>query len=183
MNKFARYVQYFKKYAAEYNFDYLMIVAQGYQESRLEQSRRSSRGAIGIMQVIPKYAAAAPINVPDVTRPDGNILAAMRMLNNIVVTYFSDSGIDAVNKTLYTFASYNAGPSRIVRLRKKAEQNGLDPNKWFGNVELEVDEGMGQETVTYVYNIYKYYTTYKLATERKLEVEKIGRLESRTPWL
>lgn len=173
MNKFATYVQYFKKYAAQYNFDYLMIVAQGYQESRLEQSRRSPRGAIGIMQVIPKYAAAAPINVPDVTRPDRNILAGVRMLNNIAMTYFSDSSIDAVNKTLFTFASYNAGPGRIARLRKKAGQDGLDPNKWFANVELEVAEEVGEETVTYVDNIYKYYTAYKLATERKLEVEKI----------
>lgn len=173
MNKFARYAEYFKKYASEYNFDYLMIVAQGYQESRLEQSRKSPRGAIGIMQVIPKYAAAPPINVRDVTRPDRNILAGVRMLNNILMTYFSDPGIDAVNKTLFTFASYNAGPGRIVRLRKKAEQDGLSPNKWFGNVELEVAEGVGEETVTYVDNVYKYYVAYKLATERNLEVEKI----------
>jgi membrane-bound lytic murein transglycosylase MltF len=172
MKKFATYVEYFKKYAADYNFDYLMIVAQGYQESRLDQSRKSPSGAIGIMQVIPKYAAAAPINIPDVGRADRNILAGVRMLNNIVTTYFSDPAIDEVNKTLFTFASYNAGPSRIVRLRKKAEQDGLNPNKWFGNVELEVAEEVGEETVTYVDNIYKYYVAYKLAAERTREVQK-----------
>lgn len=171
MKKFVSYVDYFKKYAQDYNFDYLMIMAQGYQESRLDQSRKSRSGAVGIMQVIPKYAAAVPINVPDVNRADRNILAGVRMLNNIVTTYLNDPAIDEVNKTLFTFAAYNAGPSRIVRLRKKAQQDGLNPNKWFGNVELEVAEEVGEETVTYVDNIYKYYIAYKLATERKLEVQ------------
>jgi membrane-bound lytic murein transglycosylase MltF len=172
MKKFATYVEYFKKYAADYNFDYLMIVAQAYQESRLDQSKKSRGGAIGIMQVIPKYAAAAPINVPDVRQADKNILAGVRMLNNIVTTYFSDPAIDEVNKTLFTFASYNAGPSRIARLRKKAEEDGLNPNRWFGNVELEVAKQVGEETVTYVDNIYKYYIAYKLAAERKLDLHK-----------
>jgi membrane-bound lytic murein transglycosylase MltF len=149
-----------------------MIVAQGYQESRLEQSKKSPRGAIGIMQVIPKYAATPPINVPDVSRADRNILAGVRMLNNILTTYFNDPAIDEVNKTLLTFASYNAGPSRIVRLRKKAEEDGLNPKKWFGNVELEVAKEVGEETVMYVDNIYKYYIAYKLATQRKLELQK-----------
>ena len=170
MRKFAAYLEYFKKYAGEYNFDYLMILALGYQESRLDQSRRSPSGAVGIMQVIPKYAAAKPINVPDVSKADRNILAGVRMLNNFATNYFNDPAIDEVNKTLFTFACYNAGPNRIVRLRKKAEGDGLNPNKWFGNVELEVAEEVGEETVTYVGNIYKYYVAYKLAEARRREL-------------
>src|SRR3974377_17519 len=127
-----------------------MIAAQAYQESLLDQSRRSHVGAVGIMQVIPKYAAADPINVKNVNTADQNILAGVRMLRNIADTYFNDPAIDPVNKTLFTFASYNAGPNRIVRLRKRAADEGLDPNKWFGNVELEVAQDVGQETVTYV---------------------------------
>jgi membrane-bound lytic murein transglycosylase MltF len=119
------------------------------------------------MQVIPKYAAAKPISVPDVTKPDKNILAAVRMLNHIATTYFDDQAIDDVNKTLFTFASYNAGPNRIARLRKRAADEGLDPNKWFGNVELEVARAVGEETVTYVDNIYKYYVAYKLAMKQE----------------
>jgi membrane-bound lytic murein transglycosylase MltF len=172
MKKFAAYVEYFKTYAGQYNFDYLMIAAQGYQESLLDQNRRSKAGAVGIMQVIPKYAAASPINVPSVNTADKNILAGVRMLRNITDTYFNDPAIDQVNKTLFTFASYNAGPNRIVRLRKKAAADGLDPNKWFGNVELEVAEDIGQETVTYVGNIYKYYIAYKLSFEQAQEKEK-----------
>jgi membrane-bound lytic murein transglycosylase MltF len=172
LKKFQSYVEYFQKYSAEYNFDYLMIAAQAYQESLLDQSRRSHVGAVGIMQVIPKYAAADPINVKNVNTADQNILAGVRMLRNIADTYFNDPGIDPVNKTLFTFASYNAGPNRIVRLRKKAAEEGLDPNKWFGNVELEVAEDVGQETVTYVGNIYKYYIAYKLSLEQAEEKKK-----------
>jgi membrane-bound lytic murein transglycosylase MltF len=172
MRKFAEYVEYFKKYAGEYNFDYLMIAAQGYQESLLDQSRRNPSGAVGIMQVIPKYAAAKPINVPNVSTAEKNIQAGVRMLRNITDTYFDDPAISPVNRTLFTFASYNAGPNRIARLRKKATEDGLDPNKWFGNVELEVAQDIGQETVNYVSNIYKYYVSYKLALEQRQEKDK-----------
>jgi membrane-bound lytic murein transglycosylase MltF len=167
LQKFNDYVEYFKKYAQEYNFDYLMLAAQGYQESLLEQDKKSRVGAVGVMQVMPKLAASNPIDIPNVSNADNNIHAGVKMLRNIADTYFNDPGIDPLNKTLFTFASYNAGPNRIVRLRKKAQDDGLDPNKWFGNVELEVAKDIGQETVTYVSNIYKYYVAYKLTIEAK----------------
>jgi membrane-bound lytic murein transglycosylase MltF len=165
MKKFQAYISYFKKYAAEYDFDYLMLVALGYQESLLDQSRKNPSGAVGIMQVIPKYAAAAPISVPNVDIAENNIQAGAKMMHNIANTYFKDEQLDNLNKTLMTFASYNAGPTRIVRLRKKAASEGLNPNLWFGNVELVVAKDIGQETVQYVSNIYKYYVAYKLTLE------------------
>jgi membrane-bound lytic murein transglycosylase MltF len=171
MKKFAAYVEYFKKYSAQCSFDYLMIMAQGYQESLLDQRKKSRAGAVGIMQVIPKYARAAPINVPDVSKADTNILAGVRMLNNIMTRYFNDPAIDDVNRTLLTFASYNAGPTRIAKLRKQAADEGLNPNKWFGNVELEVAKEVGEETVMYVDNIYKYYVAYKLAANRQKDLQ------------
>ena len=165
MKKFQQLVGYFKKYSGQYDFDYLLIAAQGYQESRLDQNTRSA-DAVGIMQVNPKLAAAAPINVPDVASlASNNIEAGVKMLHDIEVKYFNDPNIDPLDKTLMVFASYNAGPNRIARLRKQAQQQGLDPNKWFGNVELVVAEDIGQVTVTYVGNVYKYYIAYKLATE------------------
>jgi membrane-bound lytic murein transglycosylase MltF len=167
MQKFSAYEGLFKKYAGEYNFDYLMVAAQGYQESLLDQDKKSRVGAVGIMQVIPKLAAANPIDIPNVSNADGNIQAGCKMLRNITDTYFNDPGINPLNKTLFTFASYNAGPNKIVALRKKAQDDGLDPNKWFGNVELEVAKAVGEETVNYVGNIYKYYVAYKLTVEQK----------------
>jgi len=165
MKKFREYVRYFQKYAAEYDFDYLMLIAQGYQESLLDQARRNPSGAVGIMQVIPKYAAAPPISIQNVDQAENNIHAGAKMLNNIAGTYFNDSKLDPLNKTLMVFAAYNAGPSRISRLRKKAMAEGLDPNQWFGNVELVAAREIGQETVQYVSNIYKYYVAYKLTLE------------------
>lgn len=166
MKKFQKELVLFKKYAGEYGFNYLMLEAQGYQESRLNQSARSPGGAVGIMQVRPKDAAASPINIYNVETAEGNIHAGAKMLRNIADTYFNDSKIDPLNKTLLVFASYNAGPTRIAKLRKDATNMGLDPNVWFGNVELIVAKDIGQETVTYVGNIYKYYIAYKLALEQ-----------------
>ena len=168
MKKFQAYVSYFKKYAAEYDFDYLMLVAQGYQESLLDQSRRNPSGAVGIMQVIPKIAAAPPINISNVDVAENNIHAGAKMLRDIADTYFKDPKLDPLNKTLMVFASYNAGPTRISRLRKKAAADGLNPNEWFGNVELAVAKDVGQETVQYVSNIYKYYVAYKLTLEESV---------------
>jgi len=166
MAKFQAYVRYFQKYAAKYNFDYLMLIAQGYQESLLDQSRRNPSGAVGIMQVIPKYAAAPPINISHVDIAQYNIEAGAKILRNIADNYFNDPNLDPLNKTLMVFASYNAGPNRIARLRKQATADGLNPNQWFGNVELEVAKDVGQETVQYVGNIYKYYVAYKLTLEQ-----------------
>jgi membrane-bound lytic murein transglycosylase MltF len=165
LKKFTENIDFFKKYASQYSFDYLMIVAQGYQESKLNQAARNG-GAVGIMQVKPATAAAAPINIPDVMTAENNIHAGIKVLRDIADKYFSDPKIDAGNRLLLTFASYNAGPSRIAALRRKAAAQGLDPNQWFGNVELLVSQSVGPVTVQYVSNIYKYYVAYKLVVEQ-----------------
>lgn len=172
MKKFRTLLDIFQKYAGEYNFDYLMIAALGYQESLLDQNKRSPSGAVGIMQVIPKFAAAPPISISNVGTAEGNIHAGVKMLRNIDDTYFNDPKIDPVNKTMFVFASYNAGPNRISRLRKEAADMGLDPNVWFDNVELVAAKDIGEETVIYVSNVYKYYVAYKQAVEQRNIREK-----------
>jgi len=172
MKEFQLYVDFFKKYAAEYDFDYLMLIALSYQESELNQDCRNPTGALGIMQVIPRYAAASPIDIPSVDTAEPNIHAGTKMLRVIADTYFKDEKLDALNKTLLTFASYNAGPTRIASLRKKAAREGLNPDEWFGNVELVVARDVGQQTVRYVSNIYKYYVAYKLALEQLKQQEE-----------
>ncbi len=166
MKKFEQTVAFFKEYASQYGFDYLMVVAQGYQESMLNQAARSPGGAVGIMQVKPSTAAAPPISIPDIGTAENNIHAGVKLLNSIAKNYFSDPKIDAKNRMLFTFAAYNAGPNRIAELRKEAASRGLDPNKWFGNVELMVEQNVGPVTVQYVSNIYKYYVAYKLVVEQ-----------------
>ncbi len=172
IEKFQALVAIFQKYGQQYGFDYLMLAAQGYQESMLEQNRRSPGGAVGIMQVMPRDAAAPPISISNVLTAEGNIHAAAKMLRHIADTYFNDPNIDAVNRTLFVFASYNAGPNRIAELRQKAKEQGLNPNVWFGNVELIAARDIGEVTVMYVSNIYKYYVAYQLALEQaKVELK------------
>jgi len=166
MKKFEALSGLFKKYASQYDFDYLMMMAQGYQESALEQSMRSPGGAVGIMQVMPRDAAASPINVPNVWTAKGNIHAGIKILRTIEDKYLNDPKLDPLNKTLLAFASYNAGPNRIAWLREQAPKEGLDPNQWFGNMELMVARNIGQVTVTYVGNVYKYYVAYQLALQQ-----------------
>jgi membrane-bound lytic murein transglycosylase MltF len=164
IKKFNENIAFFKKYASQYGLDYLLVVAQGYQESMLNQAARNG-GAVGIMQVKPATAAAPPIGIHDITNAQNNIQAGVKILRAIEDKYFNDPKIDPMNRLLLTFAAYNAGPTRIAKLRKQAAAQGLDPNKWFGNVELLVAQNMGPVTVQYVSNIYKYYVAYKLVVQ------------------
>jgi membrane-bound lytic murein transglycosylase MltF len=161
--KFLALTQYFKKYSEQYQMDYLLMGAQGYQESQLNQDARSQVGAIGVMQVMP--ATGKELNVGDIRQTEANIHAGVKYMRWMIDNYYKDEPMTELDKGLFAFASYNAGPGRIRQLRKEAAKRGLDPNVWFGNVEQIASERIGRETVTYVSNIYKYYVAYKLMTE------------------
>jgi membrane-bound lytic murein transglycosylase MltF len=179
MDRFRSLEVIFRKYGVEYDFDYLMLAAQGYQESMLNQDARGPGGGVGIMQVAPREAAASPINIPNVYEAASNIHAAAKMLRYFADAYFSDPQIDTLNRALFVLASYNAGPTRISRLRARAKDQGLDPNVWFENVELLAAKDIGQVTLIYVRNIYKYYVAYKLALEEaKLSQRQLPLLAS-----
>jgi membrane-bound lytic murein transglycosylase MltF len=161
--KYLAMMDVFKKYGEKYQFDYLMMTAQGYQESRLDQNARSPRGAIGVMQLMPDTGKQQ--RVGDITKLEPNIHAGVKYMRSVRDQYFESEMMDDLNKVLFTFASYNAGPSRIHQLRQEAEKRKLDPNVWFGNVEQIASERIGRETVTYVSSIFKYYLAYRLITE------------------
>ena len=168
--KFERTVALFRKYGEKYEVEYLLLVAQGYQESELNQSKRSPVGAIGVMQVMP--ATGKDMRVGDINQIEPNIHAGVKFLRAMMNEYYANEPMDQFNKGLFTFASYNAGPGRIRQLRKLAAQRGLDPNVWFNNVELMAAEKIGRETVTYVSNIYKYYLAYQLIEEERAERQR-----------
>lgn len=165
----------FKQYAGQYAFDYLMIVALAYQESQLDNRKRSDAGAIGIMQMLPDTARDKNVDIPDIEELENNIHAGVKYLRFLHDRYFDDPAVDILNRNLFTFAAYNAGPAKITRLRNDAKAMGLDPNVWFGNVEVVAARHIGRETVQYVSNIYKYYVAYKLV-RRELDTKK--RLEA-----
>jgi membrane-bound lytic murein transglycosylase MltF len=163
--KLAALADLFKKYSAQYDLDYLLMAAQGYQESTLDNSVKSAVGAIGVMQVMPP--TGKELNVGDISEVEPNIHAGVKYMRFMMDQYFKDEPIDNLNKTLMTFAAYNAGPGRLRQLRKEAANRGLDPNVWFGNVERVASEKIGRETVTYVSNIYKYYVAYRLSVDQR----------------
>jgi membrane-bound lytic murein transglycosylase MltF len=154
---------FFRQYGKDYELDYLLMAAQGYQESRLDHSAKSQVGAIGVMQVMPQ--TGADLRVGDIHQLEPNIHAGVKYIRLLIDDYFKDEPMDQLNKVLFAFASYNAGPGRIRQLRREAARRGLDPNVWFGNVEQVVSARVGRETVDYVSNIFKYYIAYRLVIQ------------------
>jgi membrane-bound lytic murein transglycosylase MltF len=159
--KFNQIVQFFQKYSDKYDVDWLLMAAQGYQESGLDQNVKSKVGAIGVMQVMPP--TGKDMNVGDIRQLEPNIHAGVKYIRFVIDQYFKDEQMDRLNRGLFAFASYNAGPGRVRQLRAEAQKSGLDPNVWFNNVERVAAGRIGRETVQYVSNIYKYYVAYQLA--------------------
>ncbi len=151
----------FKKYGEKYNFDWVLLASFANQESRFDHNAKSRAGAVGIMQILPSTAADKSVGIHDISTPENNIHAGTKYLSVLRDTYFNDEKLDDFERTLFTMAGYNAGPSRIRRLRKEAEDRGLDPDKWFKNVEYVVASRIGREPVEYVGNIFQYYVAYK----------------------
>jgi len=158
--RFEALVGLFQRYAEQYSFDHLLLMAQGYQESRLDHSARSPVGAIGIMQVMPETGRS--LKVGDIQQLEPNIHAGTKYLDILRRKYFDDPEIDPIDRTYFSFAAYNAGPGNIHRMRTLAEKHGLNPNVWFDNVELVTLQHIGREPVQYVSNISKYYLAYRL---------------------
>jgi len=171
MRKYRDVVGLFQKYAAQYDLDYLLMTAQGYQESRLDQRARSRVGAVGVMQIMP--ATGRSLGVGDVRQLEPNIHAGVKYIRQLMDTYFADDSLDALNQALFAFAAYNAGPARVAGLRRRAAARGLNPNAWQGNVDQVAAQEIGRETVTYVSNIFKYYVAYKLVLQQEAERDAV----------
>jgi hypothetical protein len=124
-----------------------------------------SAGAVPGHAATPAKAAAAPSEgskAPAAVAPTGTTSARGLALSAKPWTGDFDQ-----------MPAYNAGPGNISRMRKLATERGLDPDKWFNNVELVTAEKIGIETTTYVRNIYKYYVAYRLATDQRDAQEKL----------
>ncbi|HXJ78035.1 MAG TPA: transglycosylase SLT domain-containing protein [Candidatus Methylomirabilis sp.] len=168
--RFQQTLKLFEKYGPQYGFDPLMLAAQGYQESQLDQNARSRVGAIGIMQLMP--GTGEQMKVGDIKITEANIHAGAKYMDKLMSQYFADANFSEGNRPLFAFAAYNAGPGNVAKVRKEAAAEGLDPNKWFNNVEIVVSQRIGTETTTYVRNIYKYYVAYKLTLDAQAAAQK-----------
>jgi len=162
-------IDVFRQYADRYDFDWLMLAAQAFQESGLDQARRSPAGAVGLMQVRPSTAADPNVAVPGIESVDGNVHAGTKYLRFLADRYFSGPRFDPLSQWLFSLAAYNAGPARVAQLRRDAAAEGYDPDRWFNNVEIVAAREIGRETVTYVSNVFKYYVGYQLTASRGAE--------------
>ncbi len=159
-------IRLFTQYGERYDIDWLRLGAQAFQESGLKQERRSSAGAVGIMQIKPSTAADKNVAIAGIDKLENNIHAGAKYMRFLADRYFSDGEFDELNRWLFSLAAYNAGPARVIKLRREAAQQGYDATRWFDNVEVIAARRIGRETVSYVSNIYKYYVGYQLTTER-----------------
>jgi membrane-bound lytic murein transglycosylase MltF len=163
MQRFHDTVEIFRRYAGQYRFDTLLLVALGYEESRLEQQVRSPAGAVGLMQVKP--IVGQTLGIGDISKADPNVHAGTKLLATLMDNYFKDAAFDEQNRTLFAFAAYGMGAGALRSVRREAEVEKLDPNVWFNNVERVAVARVGGETPRAVRNIYKYYIAYKLIEE------------------
>jgi membrane-bound lytic murein transglycosylase MltF len=159
--RYGETIEIIKRYAGQYEFDWIIIAAQAYQESRFDQNKRSPAGAMGVMQLLPTTAADKAVDIPDISTVENNVHAGVKYLHWLRETYFSDPEISPLDRVLFSFAAYNAGPGNMQRARKRARRLGFDPNRWFGNVEIGMYRSVSGEPASYVRNIYKYYVTYQ----------------------
>ncbi|MGY4575624.1 lytic transglycosylase F [Bradyrhizobium sp. USDA 3256] len=152
----------FERYGVQYSIDPVLLAAQGYQESELDQACHNASGATGIMQIKPSTAKGKPIEIAGVTASaDTNIHAGSKYLRYLADTYVDASVIDPRERVFMALAAYNAGPGNLKRFRDYASKHGLDPTVRFGNVENGAAAIVGRETVQYVGKIYKYYISYE----------------------
>ena len=174
--RYLELVDLFRKYSDQYSLDYMLMMAQAYQESRLKQTARSPVGAVGVMQIMP--ATGAELGVGDINQLEPNIHGGVKFIRSMIDQHFASDSVTTLNQALLALAAYNAGPGRVQRLRTEAAKQGLDPNIWRNNVELIAARRIGAETVTYVANIYRYYVAYRLAEleaeARQKQKEKVG---------
>ncbi|MEE9302780.1 MAG: transglycosylase SLT domain-containing protein, partial [Thiotrichaceae bacterium] len=125
------YDQHVKTYANKYGFDWRLITAQMFSESRFRPNARSSAGAIGLMQVMTN--TGRQLRLRKLTDPETNIHAGVKYMHWLSGKF--EPELSVADRTWFTLASYNAGLGHVLDARRLAANRGLDKNRWFGNVE------------------------------------------------
>lgn len=130
------YDDLFKKYAAELGWDWRMLAAVVYQESKYSINSVSFRGATGLMQVMPRTGEY--YGVTNLLDPEQNLQAGTKHLKRLQ-RMFSKSGMDSTELIKFTLAAYNAGEGRIADCRNFAASRNVDNNNWDAVVNLIPD--------------------------------------------
>ncbi len=153
---FEKYRPLFETYGKQYNIDPMLLAAQAFQESKFNARARSRVGAYGLMQLMPRTARSREVGIKNYRTPEGSVEAGAKYMRFLSDHYFNDQSIDDTNRILLSFAAYNAGPSRVSRVRHKARK----PNIWFDSVEWQVARAAGIQPIHYVKYIYIYHILF-----------------------
>lgn len=151
----------FERHAGRYDLDPWLLAAIAFQESGLDHQVRSPYGTVGLMQILP--STGRTLKVGDIRQLEPNVHAAAKYLRQLMDDLGPIEGARDVDRVQLALASYNAGPNRLRRVRDQAEREGLDPNRWKGQVELVMGARHGQHTVGYVNNVTKVWLAYREA--------------------
>ncbi|MFT7486047.1 MAG: membrane-bound lytic murein transglycosylase MltF [Candidatus Paceibacteria bacterium] len=170
-----RYAGWMKELALEYEFDWLRIAAQCYQESGLDPNAVSSAGAVGLMQLLP--STGEDMECGDLRDPKENLRAGVRYLDWLRTNFFADPELAEDERMDFILAAYNAGPGNVRKWRKMAPGRGLDPMRWRNNVEILAFEGVGVQPIRYVNNIEKFFVAYSLASDLIAERDRYDKGE------
>ncbi len=177
LKRYSEYVRLFERYAKQYGFQWHIIMAVAYEESRLDQSKKGPDGGVGMMQIRPSTAADKHIKIPNIALLENNIHAGVKYLAHLKNHYFGDALLAEQEQLHFVLAAYNAGPIKIAKARKRAEAMGLDPDRWFGNVEQAALKYIGQIPVRYVSNIHKnviLFTRYAENEKKRNMIKRQG---------
>lgn len=115
----------------ELGIDWRLLVAQMYQESRFEPEARSSAGALGLLQLMPR--TAQELGVDDLSDPEAGLRAGARYLR-LLYDRFEDH-VPEEERWWFALAAYNAGYGHVRDGQRLARARELDPTRWFGHVE------------------------------------------------
>lgn len=155
-----------KNYAFQYNLDWLLLASVSFQESRFRQRLVSPANAVGVFQVKESTAKEPYINIYPIRGEknlENNIHAGVKYLHWIKKSFFDPiKKMREKDRIRFSLAAYNAGPSRVLKAIKMAQSKGLDPHKWFRNVELVMIDMRLIEPVRYVSEINKRFVAYNL---------------------
>ena len=162
-----KYIKWFRKYSEIYKVDWMLMAAQGYYESGLDNRKRSRAGAMGIMQLMPSLAKDKRVGIKNLKPAKNNIHAGIKYLAVLRDQYFNGPDINPDNRMRFALAAYNAGPAKVQRIRALAKKSGYNPNVWFGHCEMAALRLVGQETVRYIRNINKYYIALRLVMKQR----------------
>ncbi|QBC42198.1 MltF family protein [Iodobacter fluviatilis] len=163
LDKLAFFAPVFQIVAAANNLDWLLLAAIGQKETGLNSVVRK-KGPTGVMQINPTTARNMGVKNPH--DAEGNVTAAARYLGHLR-DFFNNPGINDEDQLYFMIAAYNAGEGRVQQLRNQAAAQGLDRNRWLGNVEKVALKSVSKGMVDYVSAVSRYYIAYQAAEKAR----------------